>query len=898
MTTIPLGIFFLGMSLLAPVPVAPGMSPDELLLGEGTSLADTSLRSDPAVGREGRSWWSRHRGHASWADGTEPVRDPRLVHRVAGPWDHAAAPRTPTADPLLWGANGNVLDIARSGNTLYIAGAFRTVGENSGGLVPVHPRTGEALRPFPRVAGFIYEIVPDGSGGWYIGGEFTAVGGEPRSCLAQIRADGSVTDWNPNVTGSPGYIDAPSANAIVVVGERVYVGGAFREVGGLPRENLGCVDAKSGEVLDWNPGTHVDGYVYTLAASDTTVFVGGYFFYVGGQPRSCLAAVDAMTGEVLPWDPYAGGAVWCLLARGSTLYVGGEFGQIADGSRPHLAAINIPTAQLLPFDAGVLGVYLDRAPRPWVSALALIGDTLYAGGSFTEIRGEPRHSLVALDAETGAALPWTPASLGPYTPGYPPPSCYALVVWGGTVYVGGTFRFAGGESRPFAAAVTRDTGELTEWNPKFDYPVRALAASEDRVLVAGEFGFVGEWRHRAGLAAIDLTTGALKPWNPNPDGPACNAVAVRGDRVFVSGSFSNIGGDPQPRSRFAALDTTNGEVLDWNPGANSVATTLLARGDTLYAAGQFTQVGGVERNRLAAIHAMTGEVLPWNPGADQLVEAMTYAESTIYVGGIFQRVGGQWRSGLAAVDATSGAVLPWNPGTDNSTVYSLLVCGNTVYVGGSFAEIAGQPREGLAALDATTGIATSWNPAPTNWDIISPRIRALALRDSLLCVGGSFASIGGQPRICFAAVDTATGLATDWDPGVDGLVWSIASEGNTVYVGGGFTRAGGLPAAGLAAFSYADEPASAPRQLALAQNTPNPCASNATIRFSLPEAARVTLSVFDLQGRRIATLLDRDPRPAGHQQVPVRVERWKPGVYMYRLEVGGRSATRKMVVIE
>ena len=220
-----------------------------------------------------------------------------------------------------------------------------------------------------------------------------------------------------------------------------------------------------------------------------------------------------------------------------------------------------------------------------------------------------------------------------------------------------------------------------------------------------------------------------------------------------------------------------------------------------------------------------------------------------------------------------------------------------MYVGGGFNQIGGQARRGLAAIDAVTGAATAWNPSPVEWDLFNPRIRALALAGSCLYVGGDFSSIGGQPRICLAAVDTSSGLATDWDPGADGLVWSLAAEGNTLYVGGGFTRAGGLPAAGLAAFTLPQGPVPAPKSFALAQCAPNPARSNATIQFVLPAAAPVTLSVYDLQGRRIATLLDHALQEAGSHDVPVRTDAWKPGVYLYRLDAGGWSAARKMVVV-
>src|SRR4030095_4219229 len=123
-----------------------------------------------------------------------------------------------------------------------------------------------------------------------MGVEFTAVGGKPRSCLAQIGADGTVTDWNPSVTGSPGYIYLPAVHAIALFGNRLFVGGGFREIGGQPHENFGCIDVTTGAVLDWNLNT---GSIYALALHDSTVFVVGGFSSIAGQPRDGLAAVSA-----------------------------------------------------------------------------------------------------------------------------------------------------------------------------------------------------------------------------------------------------------------------------------------------------------------------------------------------------------------------------------------------------------------------------------------------------------------------------------------------------------------------------------------------------------------------------------------------------------------------------
>jgi hypothetical protein len=595
------------------------------------------------------------------------------------------------------------------------------------------------------------------------------------------------------------------------------------------------------------------------------------------------------------------GGAYSLLASADTLYVGGDFLAIAGRPQPILVAVDVPSATLLPIDFRASGITQDYVPSPQVAALSKVGDVLYAVGNFTQIGGQSRAGIAALDATTGGALAWSPDSIGPRD-GFPPPLCLSVAVSGGAVYVGGYFELVGGANHPFVAAWDQLTGRVLDWTPRPDNAAYALAAQGDMLWVGGEFHMVGQWQHRAGLAAIDLTTGHLKPWNPNPNGGICTTIAVHDDRVIVSGDFSIIGGDPQPRSYFAALDTTNGEVTDWNPGANSLATALLLAGDTLFVGGQFSELGGQSRNGIGAIDATTGAVLPWDPNASSyfdgysLVYAMTRSRDTIFLGGTFTEIGGQPRRGLAAVDAFTGALSPWNPGTDNSTVEALLVAGSTIYVGGGFRAIGGQPRNAIAAVDAMTGSVLPWYPPPTAWGVPT-EVKALALHDSLLYIGGAFATINGQPRICLAAVDTSTALATNWDPGLDGFVWSLLASGNTIYAGGGFSRAGGIPADDLAGFTFAPSPAPPPSYALLPQCVPNPVRTSAEIRFGLPSAGTVTLSLYDLQGRRITVPLRDSFLGAGPHSVRIETQGWRPGVYLCRLEAGGRTAARKMLVL-
>lgn len=91
-----------------------------------------------------------------------------------------------------------------------------------------------------------------------------------------------------------------------------------------------------------------------------------------------------------------------------------------------------------------------------------------------------------------------------------------------------------------------------------------------------------------------------------------------------------------------------------------------------------------------------------------------------------------------------------------------------------------------------------------------------------------------------------------------------------------------------------DPPAGA-TGLALAAPFPNPVASRAAIRYALPRAQAAELSVFDVRGRRVSTLLD-GVQPAGVHTIPWVVDDLSPGLYLVRLRTSdGVRVTRAAV---
>jgi uncharacterized repeat protein (TIGR01451 family) len=91
-----------------------------------------------------------------------------------------------------------------------------------------------------------------------------------------------------------------------------------------------------------------------------------------------------------------------------------------------------------------------------------------------------------------------------------------------------------------------------------------------------------------------------------------------------------------------------------------------------------------------------------------------------------------------------------------------------------------------------------------------------------------------------------------------------------------------------------------PTGFALHANYPNPVRGGTTIAFELPEPGAVRLEVFDLLGRKVATLVDRSLAPGTYEvQWPeTETTRLNSGTYVYRLQSGRFQATRQLTLVK
>ena len=861
-----------------------------------------------------------------------------------------------TLDNKLWVTNGTVYATARQGDVVYVGGQFSRFGPPTGSGVVLNATTGEAIPPILSIVGTVNAALPDGAGGWFIGGTFTRVGGVSVRNLAHLLAGGSVAPWAPRPDGA--------VTALVLVGNVVYVGGDFSHVDGQSRARLAAMDAVTGAVTAWDPGA--DGGILVLTADASTIYAGGYFDHIGGHTRASIAAIDAVTGAVTAWDPNTSAySVWTIRVSGDTVYVGGSFTSAGGQARNNLAALDRVTAAALPWAPTV-----DFE----VTALCVSAGTVYLGGNFQTVGGVARPYLAAVDAVTGALAPWNPRA--DYT-------VRALAVDKDVVYVAGSFKSVGEAPRPGLAAVDAGMGAVLGWDARANGAARCVSVSADRVFAGGLFTSVGSLE-RTGLAAFDLSSHTPTNWNPGPrtnvsfESPTIASLVVAGSIVYAGGRFDTIGAEP--RRNLAALDAVSGAPILWNPEPDGYVDVLALEDNTLFAAGLFQNIGGQARRGLAALDVVSASARPWAPEPNDRVVALAPAGTRVFAAGRFTTIGGQARTGIAALDPTTGLATAWDAGS-NDYVSAIAVSGDELHAGGDFTMIGGKTRAHLAELSVTTALAADWTCDASH------RVTHLARVGQTLYVGGVFSQLGGEQRLFLGSADASTGEVSGWAPALLYIyggdpVQSLSAGGGSVLVGGYFAGVDSLPQSYLAGFGT---DSSTPVLLSLVEASADPGhvrlmwyagrggvlatlyrrgpgttwsalerlesdgtgrivyedlevspgarygyrlgmldfgreqfrgetwvdvpqapqftlmgirrnpASDLTVTFSLPDASPARLEAFDLAGRRV---FSRHVGALGSGTHTVRLddEAPPPGVYVLRLTRGGQTLTSRAVI--
>ncbi|MCK6560023.1 T9SS type A sorting domain-containing protein [bacterium] len=162
---------------------------------------------------------------------------------------------------------------------------------------------------------------------------------------------------------------------------------------------------------------------------------------------------------------------------------------------------------------------------------------------------------------------------------------------------------------------------------------------------------------------------------------------------------------------------------------------------------------------------------------------------------------------------------------------------------------------------------------------VNPRLVADSLSNDSECIGaGTHVYDFGNGIVCWCPGKDINGRSRPYPAGTkpdigawESMLWTTAVESQ--------------PSAEI------------PKAYALHQNHPNPFNPSTTIEFALPKASLVTLKIYDLLGKEVATLV-AEKLPAGRHQRVWEAKGLASGVYLYRLEAGEFAQVRKLILLQ
>ncbi len=266
------------------------------------------------------------------------------------------------------------------------------------------------------------------------------------------------------------------------------------------------------------------------------------------------------------------------------------------------------------------------------------------------------------------------------------------------------------------------------------------------------------------------------------------ALTSLGTELFAGGRFTNIGGGFC--SNIARWNGTNWLAL--GSGVDATVTALTVFNGDVFAGGAFTNASGIVANNLARWDGSQWRAL--SGGCNSNVFALTTWHSNVYVGGRFTTAGGINARGVARWDGSS-----WQPvgsgvvGGRTFSVSTFAGNSNSLYIGGSFTNVGGVAARNLAHWDGT-----NWQALGAGWP---GTVNALALNGDSLYVGGKWTNNAGKTIYCVRRWDGTnwSNLGSDVQDGRGvQLVSALCSTGDSLWVGGRFTLAGGKPSASIA----------------------------------------------------------------------------------------------------
>lgn len=235
------------------------------------------------------------------------------------------------------------------------------------------------------------------------------------------------------------------------------------------------------------------------------------------------------------------------------------------------------------------------------------------------------------------------------------------------------------------------------------------------------------------------------------------------------------------------------------------------------------------------------------------------------------------------------------------------IVGNKIYIAAGYNTVFLKNMYiGTIGSDATQLTWAAGPDIPTPWTGIS-RTGGAGYAPFFYVVGGERGGVGGysDSTFLFNTVSNTWQLAIDNKPVAMSNMWAgvtLKKVNDTVkvFVPGGYsgTASASFDVIGCGGtITEVKNVSTVPADYSLSQNYPNPFNPTTKINFSIPKNGIVTLKVYDILGKEVATLVNGE-KTAGSYIVDFNASNLASGVYFYRIEVNGFSEVKRMMLVK
>lgn len=511
---------------------------------------------------------------------------------------------------------------------------------------------------------------------------------------------------------------------------------------------------------------------------------------------------------------------------------------------------------------------------------------LVAGGSFNTINGNEGYSLAKYNSESDSWHSFDVAFNDQ-------PVVLTLNGNGDELLIGGYITQDEPKIRNLAVWDGNVLSAKGEINNALNMGIKEVAFEmdvyEDKLVFAG---FGSPEFNAYHIVQLDLDNKELKSLGLRH--PGFHSYSIEA----VNGTLYAGGYEKDPYDYIAYLDE-DGEWKTLGGGLNGPLTQLDSFNNQLVLMGAFSDTANAYGNRFKNVGIFDEETRSFQDFGDnegKHISGVYEVDGKIYgFGALFTNEAqqtsavGKWNAETRLWEAVGNGL--------SGTVNAMVMYNGKLVAGGWNLLTLNEHISGNSAVmfDEESGLWELLSDAELNAEIFT-----LAVYNNMLIAGGPFEfEESGKTNLAYFDIETES-----WKPlgsEIDDGVFDLRVFEDKLYIAGSFKTAGGKAASRITSWTHpelvSNELEERPQEFKLDQNYPNPFNPSTVIRYQLPVNSTVSLKVFDLLGREVATLVN-DQLSSGQHEVSFNATHLASGLYIYQLQAGEHTQTSKMLLVK